>query len=1278
MFRIQILCRLAVQRGFIPRERFADVLDAYKPVARDQKTPFLQWLVDRHMLSGEQARMLKRAYPEVGIRCDDCSTQFTIGQIGVKSAMACPNCGSKCVRVDDAERDGWPLPSAEARRKESPDTDDAAAPGAPGAIGATTMAPMGDGDIPAAADDGGDFETLSSGSGGATPPGAALTAATGQVGGGRTQVADDGMRTQTTEDGARTQTPDDDDYARTNVAEAGEVTAAAGTEAAAGTLAARDAGEAAAEGNKAANTGGFTSETFGNLDDDEEDLGVIPPGAVLGGCRIIQKIGQGGMGMVYKAHHQALDKPVAVKVLAPHLVENRTQILRFIREARAAGKLDHSNVVQVLNVGEENRRFFIVMQWITGTSLQKLIETEGVLAPDRAARYAAEAARGLHAAHKIGIIHRDIKPDNLMLTEDDVVKVADFGLAKPQDPGSDMGVSQTGAILGTPYYMSPEQGSAETVDHRSDIYSLGITLYQLLTGKVPFTGQSAVEIIFKHVRDEITAPRALLTTIPEALDAIVMKMVEKNPDDRYQDMKEVADHLTALIPHLSGHAPDLSVIGTPDGHAPMMTAATMAKSGGVTPRTMAGPDGASDSTLATGDYAGGQTGQVVVVNKGGSGGAIAVLVVLFLLLGGGAAYAFYFDTLLDKPLLPWNKKPEPPIAGNGNGNNGNGPRVDVPQTSEVASETQRMAEGRYNVLRNNWSEIRGESKDVQRYVELRKRVEQLQQDYPFMFEKGRTLIREIEAEREALAERYFQDLAPQRKELVGAKRWSDLVSLLENYPPAFSGTRAANEIDAALVDYRKRAADEDEARELIREVKAILLLDHSDVREKSAQASIQKLGEERFLHTRFRDEIALLRDSFAAWVEAGSAPEVDPLKEEYDALIQTVRAHLDQRRYATAQQTLLNAKDRFFGAQYLGGINAILGDLDDLAAEYWRQRREVARSAAESGDYTTFFDTLVPIRDELLAAQRAELDEIVERFADPFIRRTLGETFTPGNGAAARRLLTEYKQYRHFSTEHAELLAALEARVELLESGMVQVRLPRGGIPARGGDGARITLREFWIDRTEITKRDYYAFVQAGGYTTESLWSPEAWERVQSGRLRADFGFGSSQPAQDELTHPMSYVSWDEASAYARWAKKSLPTPEQWRIAAGWDPRAEEWRTYPWGDEFLVDGAVPAVIEKRSVEPVGTTPGDVSPFGVMDMGGNVSEWTTGGNETSKISMGANYRTRAVSRDFLRREAEAAGNGGLQAGGNGQATVGFRCVKVLPPLPPRPGADDASD
>ncbi|MEA3306859.1 MAG: serine/threonine-protein kinase, partial [Elusimicrobiota bacterium] len=255
-------------------------------------------------------------------------------------------------------------------------------------------------------------------------------------------------------------------------------------------------------------------------------------GATFAGCKLLEKIGQGGMGAVYKAQHLTLDKTVCIKVLAPNLSKDPRNIDFFLREARSVAKLEHPNIVQVSNFGEENKVYYIIMSYISGQSLDGLMKENGSFSIEEAADIMIDVLEGLEHAHSKTIIHRDIKPANILLDPSGKAKIVDFGLARSITEEKEL--TMAGEMIGTAYFMSPEQCLATKVDHRADLYSVGATFFYLITGRYPFEGKTSIEVIHKQVSEPLPNIIRILPDAPLWVSKILEKAMTKKPDDRYQ------------------------------------------------------------------------------------------------------------------------------------------------------------------------------------------------------------------------------------------------------------------------------------------------------------------------------------------------------------------------------------------------------------------------------------------------------------------------------------------------------------------------------------------------------------------------------------------------------------------------------------------------------------------------------------------------------------------------------------------------------------------------
>jgi serine/threonine-protein kinase len=278
---------------------------------------------------------------------------------------------------------------------------------------------------------------------------------------------------------------------------------------------------------------------------------------IAGRYELLELIGKGGMSSVYKAHDRLLDRQIAVKVLHPHFTEDEEYVERFRREARSVAQLSHPNIVTVIDRGEDDGRQFIVFEYVEGENLKQLLERTGPMPVRDALLLALQMARALSFAHGRGLIHRDVKPQNVLLNADGQAKMTDFGIARSVDV---QGVTITGTVLGTSEYIAPEQARGQQVDAQTDVYSLGVVLYELLVGGVPYEGETFVTVALKHVNEPTPSVLDRRPELPPRVALAVERAMAKSPDERFASMQELVDELEACLDELDPSAEQATMI----------------------------------------------------------------------------------------------------------------------------------------------------------------------------------------------------------------------------------------------------------------------------------------------------------------------------------------------------------------------------------------------------------------------------------------------------------------------------------------------------------------------------------------------------------------------------------------------------------------------------------------------------------------------------------------------------------------------------------------------
>jgi len=276
--------------------------------------------------------------------------------------------------------------------------------------------------------------------------------------------------------------------------------------------------------------------------------------ALEGRYQILKELGRGGMGIVYQAHDKQLKDQVAIKILSPLLSNDPEALERMKREVSAARRITHPNVIRIHDIAETGGLHYVSMEYFQGSNLKEFIKTSGPLSIGMASNIAYQICDGLEEAHRQGVVHRDLKSQNIIVGANNHIKIIDFGLAQSSHLA---GMTATGLIMGTPEYMAPEQVSGKRVDERADIYSLGIILYELFTGRVPFSGDSAIAVGFKQLKEDPPKPTEINPQLPEAVENVILKALEKDPFRRYSSVGALKSDLQEAVsqPVRSGKLP---------------------------------------------------------------------------------------------------------------------------------------------------------------------------------------------------------------------------------------------------------------------------------------------------------------------------------------------------------------------------------------------------------------------------------------------------------------------------------------------------------------------------------------------------------------------------------------------------------------------------------------------------------------------------------------------------------------------------------------------------
>ncbi len=942
-----------------------------------------------------------------------------------------------------------------------------------------------------------------------------------------------------------------------------------------------------------------------DVEEEKEDVFASLIGRVVGNCRIEEKVGEGGMGVVYRATHTLLKRRVALKVLPKALNPNEEKIARFFSEAESLGTLASPHIVQIFNVGEEPGFYFIEMEFVAGGDLDEVIASQGRQGLDEALPVMKQIASGLRDAHEKNIVHRDLKPANILITTEGKYKLADFGLAKSLEGTVEL--TQDGAVMGTPTYMSPEQCRGDTVDLRSDVYSLGSLFYYMLTGKKPFESENPMVVVMKHMNEEVRPPTDHVPDLPRSYSNLVERMMAKKPEERYQDADEVMQALQDIE----------------KGVEVAYTARRVRR----------------------------RRFRIALS---------AALLVLF----GGAVFAgtqiyLHWIESQKKALRTSPKEKAEALVSEARALFASGEFARAIPKSREALELIPGLEGAEDLLAR--AETLKAAKQVLGAGDARKADDLLasyEKDHPAdsaaagIRKRARLLL---EAEERAgkgdwrgAADRLaaLMEIEPdhndakRRRKIFEALTDAEALQDSEGPLPALQSLGSVFPIapaDENVAAFRRRLLDA-----LLEKVDARLEERQLD----KAQALVLKVLEAVPGAGAFRRRRARIDTALAQFDEMIRAGEKKAGEQDWEAAL---------RFFSKADEVFSPSwlADRMQNARYRLAL-ARAREAED--AHRFEQARALYRSAkryaAEPGEVDAF----------LAACSRRRAEVLVDR-AEALLSKNLARAETV--------LAEAIKAWPDRSPPPgARDLEAEIARRRNLPEGFVYVpqgRYPVGRPDAESGGRVDVLLDPFYIASAETTNREFKAFVDAGGYENEAFWDEAAWGmrarfRDRDGNPGPGLWTGGSFPSGTGHL-PVVKISWYEARAFARFSGGRLPSREEWMAGAGYEPASDRCRPFPWGDDWKPDAANLWTGEgEPQLAPVRSFPLDRSPLGCFDMAGNASEWTDTPFAEAKdqiVVKGGSYRhnTEAQVRVFHDKARAAPGMR--------WPILGFRIVKEPP-------------
>ncbi len=879
-------------------------------------------------------------------------------------------------------------------------------------------------------------------------------------------------------------------------------------------------------------------------------------GQSIGRYRIIEQVGHGGMADVYKAHQPSLDRHVAIKVIHPFLADDADFLSRFEREAKVVATLRHPNIVQVYDFDAEGGLYYMVMEFIDGGTLKTLLETMQTrgtpVGLDDAVRIILSVGSALKYAHSRNMVHRDVKPANVMITSEGHVILTDFGIAKIVSATK---LTASGAMVGTPAYMSPEQGRGEPGDERSDIYSLGVMLYQLVAGRLPYDAETPVALVLKHINDPLPLPTTLRPDLPPAIERVILTALAKNPADRYPnvstmtaDLKLAMGLVSELTPtdtmqrdaaiRLTGLGADAAVRIAPPLQSDVAPASAPAQVTGRKLALIIGNSEYEDSGLAqlvTPSADAGELAQVLQDSAIGGFDEVTPLLNQPMSVVQRAISKFYTDKQRDDVLLLYFS--------------GHGVLDDRGQLYLAVKDTER------NLLRGTAIGAAFIADEMDR-----------------SYSRRQVLI---------------LDCCHSGAFVRGSK---GAPGLSVGTAAAFEGTGYARVVLTATDSTQYAWEDDHVIGEADKSIFTHYLVEGLQTGAADANTDGWITLDELYDYVHAQVVTRTPRQTPAKWaykqqdsfvIARNPYPVVKPA--DLPAELQTaIKSNSVWMREGAVQELdrMLNGNDPELACVAYGTLTTLSGDdsrrVSEAAAksletyvEAWHQR---TRAASESAHAAPQADLgTVPIETSITPTPAIQS-----------VRKSIPRAVLIGMPVIALLLILAVI---FAASRSGQPTAAVRSPGSPTAGAMVKVDAGnyRVGRDAPGGNYApaqAIDVGQFWIDQYEVTNAQYAAFLAATGGTPPASWVE-----------------GAAPAGQNDF--PVEGVTWDQAAAYCQWAGKRLPTEAEWEVAA----RGSKGLLYPWGDDehavTLPDGKTYAV---------GKIPANRSPFGAFDMAGNVWEW----------------------------------------------------------------------